>query len=685
MAQPIRNIGVIAHIDAGKTTVSERILFYSHKEYRLGEVDEGTATMDWMPEEQRRGITITAASTTVDWERDGETYRINLIDTPGHVDFTAEVERALRVLDGVVGVFCGTAGVQAQSETVWRQADRYGVPRLAFVNKLDRVGADFFRAVESIRSRLRANPVPIQIPVGVEKDFEGVVDLVDRRLLTFGGYRGQEVTAEPPEGELAVECEVWREKLVEAVADFDDAVLELYVGGQEVPAALLRAGLRRATLSRALVPVLCGAALRGKGVQPLLDAVVDYLPGPEGVRSLRLVDRETGEVCEEPVAPDKPLLALAFKTVVDPHGDLVYVRIYRGVLEVGQQVLNVRTGKNERVQKLYLMHAAERDSVDRMEAGNIAACVGLKATVTGDTLADPACPLLLEPPRFPDAVIRMAIEPVSTADRERLLTSLDTLQREDPTFLWRAEGETGQIVISGMGELHLEILKERLLREFRVAATVGKPRVSYRQTIAREAVGVGVFQRQVGGAEHFASVTVMVRPAPQAAVPALAVEVSKEKVPVEYRAAVEEGLEGAVGTGGVLGFPLTQLEASVVDAEYRSEGASVLAYATAASLAFERAVAAAGQVILEPVMRFEIEVDDTFYGAVSTDLMQRRASIAAADLDGNLRTIRGVVPLAEVFGYSGVLRSVSQGRASLTLEPDRYLPVPPEVAERFSW
>ena len=685
MAQPIRNIGIIAHIDAGKTTVSERILFYSHKEYRLGEVDEGTATMDWMPEEQRRGITITAASTTVDWERHGASYRINLIDTPGHVDFTAEVERALRVLDGAVGVFCGTAGVQAQSETVWRQANRYDVPRLAFVNKLDRIGADFFRVVDSIRSRLQANPVPIQIPVGVEKEFEGVVDLVERQLLRFGGAQGEEVTAEPLKGDLAEECETWREKLVESLADVDETVLEQFVAGAEVPPTLLREGLRRATLARKLVPVLCGAALRNRGVQPLLDAICDFLPAPEDLPYITTVDPESGAASEVSAAPEKEFLGLAFKTVANPHGDLVYVRIYRGVLEAGHQVLNVRTGKKERVQKMYLMHAADRGSVDRMGAGNIVACVGLTGTVTGDSLADPKRPVLLEPPRFPDTVIRMAIEPVSIADRDHLLDALDTLQREDPTFRWRSDGDTGQIVISGMGELHLEILKERLLREFRVAAAVGKPRVSYRQTVAREATGVGVLEKQVGAKLHYASVTVSVRPAARAAIPAVVNELSKTDVPLEFHPAIEDGLKGAVAAGGVLGFPLTQLAAVVIEAEHRDPGASALAYGAAASLAFERALEGARQVILEPVMRFEIEVAEEHYGGVATDLGQRRASIAAVEADGDIRAIRGEVPLAEVFGYSGTLRSLSQGRASLSLEPASYLPVPPEVAENFRW
>ena len=480
--QKTRNFGIIAHIDAGKTTVTERMLYYSHKEHKIGEVHEGTATMDWMPEEQRRGITITAAATRISWAD----HRFNLIDTPGHVDFTAEVERALRVLDGAIGVFCGTAGVQAQSETVWRQANRYGVPRIAFVNKLDRVGSDFFKAVDSIRERLGANAVPIQIPIGREREFEGVVDLVERKMLRFDeDSLGENVEVSEVDPAHAEEVDHWRDRLIEAAADRDDRLLEKYLAGEEIASADLKDVLRTATLRRELVPVLCGAALRNKGVQPLMQAVCDYLPSPEDIGMVTGVDPRTKKEVERELSSGQPLAALAFKSVVDAHGDLVYLRVYSGELKANEQVLNLRTDKRERAQKIYVMHANHRESVDSAEAGEIVAVVGLKSTVTGDSLTAPSSPILLEPPVFPTAVVAMAIEPVSIADRDRLIGCLQKLEREDPTFDWRSDDETGQLIVGGMGELHLEVLKERMLREFRVDAAVGTPRVAYRQTIAR--------------------------------------------------------------------------------------------------------------------------------------------------------------------------------------------------------
>ena len=677
---PLRNIGIIAHIDAGKTTVSERILFYSGKEHRMGEVDSGTATMDWMPEEQRRGITITAAATTVPWKG----HRINLIDTPGHVDFTAEVERALRVLDGAVGVFCGTAGVQAQSETVWRQADRYAVPRLAFVNKLDRVGSDFFRAVESLRSRLGANPVPLQIPLGSEKEFSGVIDLLEMRAVRFDeDSLGEKISHEDLDSDMRAAAEPWRARLVEAAVEGEDSLIERYLQGQEIPIADLKAALRRATIARRLTPVLCGAALRNKGIQPLLDAVCDYLPAPEDVKVVRGTHPHTGKEVERRLSPDDHLSALAFKMAADPHGDLVYARVYSGVLREGQQIWSSRTGKRDRVQKIFIMHANDREKVVEASAGAIVAVVGFRETSTGDTLADPSHPILLEPPRFPETVVTMAIEPVTIADRDKLLESLDKLSREDPTFRWRTDKETGQLVVSGMGELHLEIIKERLLREFHVAANVGSPRVAYRQTISREAEAEGSFERQIGMRNHRATVTLSIEPAPESLKSTITSEIRKDTVPLEFHPAIEDGVRGALESGGVLGFPLIQMRVTIRRADFNPAESSAVAYTAAASAAFERALEKAGTVILEPVMEFEIQVPDSYYGAVSTDLQKRRADLKGVDLEGGLRILRGLVPLAEVFGYPNVLRSLSQGRAAITLEPRSYSPVPEAVAARF--
>jgi elongation factor G len=520
--------------------------------------------------------------------------------------------------------------------------------------------------------------------MGSEKTFEGVVDLVTREEIRFGGAAGEEVVRSAiADEELIARAKKSREELVEAVAEYDDAVLERYLAGEEIDVPALKGAIRKGTLALGITPVLCGAALRNKGVQPLLDAVCDYLPSPEDIGMVAGTHPRTGKKVERKLAVQEPALALAFKMVADPHGDLAYLRLYSGKLKSGEQVWNSRTEKRERLQKIFLMHANHREQVEVAEAGNIVAVIGLKETVTGDTLAEPSHPLLLEPPRFPDTVVTMAIEPVSTADRDKLLESLSKLEREDPTFRWRLEKETGQVVISGMGELHLEVLKERLLREFRVAAVVGTPRVSYRQTIRRPAIGRGVFEKQLGGKSHFAAVVVALTPASEAARPTLTSELKKEKLPLEFHPAVEDGTRSALASGGVLGFPLTQLAVRIVEAEFRPGEASAVAYSAAASAAFANALADAGTTILEPVMRFEIEVPDDYYGAVSSDLNKRRAQIREVELEQGLRLIRGIVPLAEVFGYPNNLRSLSQGRGSISLEPECYLPVPEDVAARF--
>jgi elongation factor G len=676
----IRNIGIIAHIDAGKTTTSERILYYTHKEHRIGEVDEGTAAMDWMPQEQERGITITAAATTLTWKG----FRINLIDTPGHVDFTAEVERSLRVLDGAIGVFCGVGGVEAQSETVWRQANRYKVPRLAFVNKLDRVGSDFLRVLSSIRSRLNTTPAALQIPIGKEKEFEGVVDLVEMKEVRFDEEsQGEKVIVTDLDPSRADEASSWRDRLVEAAAEFDDEVMAAYLEGREVPADKLRCAIRKGTVAMKIYPVLCGSSLKNKGVQPLLDAVVDYLPSPADIGTVSGHHPKTeGELTRE-LKRDARFCALAFKTTSDPHGDLTYLRIYSGELKVGEQIQNAGNGSRERIGKMFLMHANHREMIDSAAAGEIVAVVGLRSTFTGDTLSDPQHPILLERLRFPETVISMAIEPKSTADRDRLQEGIEKLAREDPTFKWREDPETGQLVISGMGELHLEILKDRLLREFKVDANVGKPRVAYRQTVRSSAQGSGTFERQIGGKNHFARVVVRIEPVPDADRPTVQNLVKKDQVPLEFLPALEDGVRGALEAGGTLGFPMIQLRAVIEAAGFRQGEASAIAYTTAASAAFDDAVTRSEAVLLEPVMRFEIQVPDAFYGSVTNDLNKRRAIIQESDMQADLRILRGTVPLAEVFGYTTALRSLTQGRGTISLEPQSYSAVPEEVAARF--
>ena len=676
----IRNIGVIAHIDAGKTTVSERMLYYSHKEHRMGEVHSGTATMDWMPEEQRRGITITAAATTIDWND----FQINIIDTPGHVDFTSEVERSLRVLDGAVGVFCGTGGVQAQSETVWRQADTYDVPRLVFINKLDRVGSDFFRVLEAIRAKLGSNAVAAQVPIGSEKDFDGVVDLVERRALRFDSQSlGEKVIEEEIPGELAAEVEACREKLIEAAAEFDDGLMESYIEGREISAEELRVAIRTGTLLGKLVPVFAGAALRNLGVQPLMDAACHYLPAPGDLEAVEGTNPHNGAEVVRSLDAAEPFCALAFKTVADSHGDLVYIRIYSGKLKAGVQVLNSRTGKKDRAQKLYLMHANHREQMDEAVAGSILAVVGFRHTSTGDTISDPANAIALEPPVFPERVITMAIEPISTEDRDKLLECLEKLAREDPTFGWKTDKDTGQLVISGMGELHLEIIVERLEREFKVEANIGKPRVSYRQTIMEACEGEGVFDHKLGDRSQYAEVRVNVGPGAGAGSCEIVNRLSKDDVPLEFHSAVVESLEAAVESGGTLGLPLMRIQVTITGGGTRQGEASAVAFATAANAAFDNALNSSQSFVLEPTMRFEIQVPEEYYGAVSTDLNQRRTDIREVDLEGGLRILRGLVPLAETFGYTSRLRSLTQGRGTISLQPESYSAVPKEVAERF--
>lgn len=677
----IRNIGIIAHIDAGKTTTSERILFYSGKEHRLGEVDEGTATMDWMPQEQERGITITSAATTLYWDD----FRINLIDTPGHVDFTAEVERSLRVLDGAVAVFCGVGGVEAQSETVWRQAGRYDVPRIAFINKLDRVGADFFRALDSIRDRLRANPVPVQIPYGAEKDYVGCIDLIENRLVyNEEESQGSVVEIRDIPDEMVEEASKWRENLFDAIAEFDDELMTAYLEEKEVSPDSIRKALRKGTLARKIQPVLCGTALRNKGIQPLLNAICYYLPAPPDIGTVHGVHPRSEDAIQRKLEPSERFSALAFKSAVDPHGDLTYLRIYSGKLDVGEQILNVGRNGRERVQKIFLMHSSERKSLQTAEAGEIVAVVGLKKTYTGDTLCDPKHPILLEALRFPDTVVSMAIEPRSIADKDKLLEALDKMARDDPTFDATEDRETGQTVISGMGELHLEIIKERLEQEFRVVARVGKPRVSYRQTIRGSQRGSSVFEKQIGQKSHYAKVELEISSDDSIEKPVVETKVDKAIVPLEFHPAIQDGVEGAVA-GAPLGFALIKMRALVDHAETRQNEGSEIAFTTAAAAAVHHALDAAEVVTLEPLMRFEIQVPEEYFGNIQKDFNKRRALVQDSGMNGDLRVVRGTVPLAEVFGYTTILRSLTQGRGSISLEPETYAPVPRDVQARLSF
>ena len=677
----IRNIGIIAHIDAGKTTVSERILFYSGKEHRMGEVHEGNTVMDWMEEERKRGITITSAATTLPWRN----HRINLIDTPGHVDFTAEVERSLRVLDGGVVVFDGVAGVEAQSETVWHQADRYRVPRLVFVNKLDRTGAVFDRVVEDIRTRLAGGGspaiLPILLPAGQESSFHGVVDPIRRVLLRFRGEdRGRTIAEEPVPPEMAGAVEAARARIVEAAADHgDEAATQRFLEGGELTEEEIRTGLRRGTIARKVVPVLCGSALKDIGIQPVLDAVLAYLPSPLEVGAVEGHEPgEEGKAVRRKPERDEPLAALAFKTFSEKHGDLTYLRIYAGTLKRNDQVFNATRDKVERVGQLLRMHANHREGVEEAGPGDIVATVGLRFTVTGDTLCTKKAPVVLEAMRFPETVMSLAIEPRSTADRDNLAESLGRLAKDDPTFTARTDEETGQTVISGMGELHLEVLVNRLTRDFGVSAHVGKPRVAYRQTVGGAAKGEAEFDRTVGEKRQYARVVLEVFPGDghDHLLFGLA------KLPPILRAAVRAGIKSAEQGGCGLGYPCVNVGVKAVDFTVHPTDASETAFEAAASQAFGAAFDRAGAVLLEPVMSVAVHSPEEFLGAVLGDLQRRRATIESIETPSHgTRVIKGVVSLAEMFGYSTSLRSVSQGRAAFTLEPRAYAPVPADRAK----
>jgi elongation factor G len=669
----VRNIGIIAHIDAGKTTTTERILYYTGKTYKIGEVHEGTAVMDWMEQERERGITITAAATTCEWND----HKINIIDTPGHVDFTVEVERSLRVLDGGVVVFDGVAGVEPQSETVWRQADRYSVPRICFVNKLDRTGADFWRTVEMIRERLGAHPLPVQIPIGREASFTGVIDLIRNVALEFGDDADTPPREVPiPAAEAATAAE-HRAALVERIVEQDDALMERYLAEEEIGPEELRAALRQATIAGQLVPVLTGSALRNKGVQLLLDAIVDYLPAPLDVPPVAGLNPRTDEPELRRPLTDEPFSALAFKIVADPHvGRLAYVRVYSGILQAGSYVLNSTKDDKERVGRLLQMHANKREEIKAVEAGDIAAVIGFKGTTTGDTLCDPDRPVVLEAIRFPEPVISVAIEPKSKADQDKLGIALQRLGEEDPTFKVRTDEDTGQTLIAGMGELHLEVIVDRMLREYRVDAHVGRPQVAYRETITRPARAEGRFVRQSGGRGQYGHVWIEVEPLERGGGLVVEDKIIGGVIPREYIAPAQAGIREAAESGSASGYPVVDLKATIVDGSYHEVDSSEMAFKIAGSMALKAALAKAGAEILEPVMQVEVVTPEEFLGDVMGDLSSRRAHIEGMEIRGNAQVVRAKVPLAEMFGYATDLRSATQGRATYSMEFSHYAPAP---------
>jgi elongation factor G len=672
-----RNIGIMAHIDAGKTTTTERILYYTGISYKIGEVHEGTAVMDWMVQEQERGITITSAATTCFW-RD---HRVNIIDTPGHVDFTIEVERSLRVLDGAVAVFCGVGGVEPQSETVWRQADRYAVPRIAFVNKMDRVGADFDRVVAQMRDRLRTNPVVLQLPLGAEENFRGVVDIVTMKAVVWedeslgARYRQDEIP-----DDLADAARAARERLLEALADVDEKVMEKYLDGKDITEAEVRAAIRAGTVQMKLVPVVCGSAFKNKGVQPLLDAVVDYLPSPLDVPPVEGVNPNNGNDEKRSASDTEPFTALAFKIMTDPYvGTLTFLRVYAGVMTTGSYVYNSVKGKKERIGRLLKMHANKREEIKEVYAGDIAAAVGLRDTTTGDTLCDESKPVVLERMEFPDPVISIAIEPKTKADQERLGGSLHKLATEDPSFRVSTNAETGQTLISGMGELHLEIIVDRLLREFKVDANVGKPQVAYKETVRKAVEHESKFIRQTGGRGQYGHVVLRIEPLDPGGGFEFVDATKGGVIPREYIPAIEKGVKEAMESGIVAGYPVVDVKAAVTFGSYHEVDSSEIAFKIAGSMAFKEAMAKASPVILEPIMSLEVVTPEEFMGDVISDINRRRGRISGQEPRGNTQVISAVVPLAEMFGYATDLRSRTQGRATFTMQFSHYEPVPKGV------
>jgi elongation factor G len=679
----VRNIGIMAHIDAGKTTTTERILYYTGRTHKMGEVHEGAATMDWMAQEQERGITITSAATTAFW-RD---HRINIIDTPGHVDFTVEVERSLRVLDGAVAVFDSVAGVQPQSETVWRQADKYKVPRIAFINKMDRTGANFFAAVQSMVDRLGANPIPIQIPIGQEDKHTGVVDLVEMKAIVYKDDLGQDYEVTEIPAELVEQAQEYHHRLIDAISNFDDEVLEAYLTDESsVTPEMIRRAVRAGTLADEITPVLLGSAFKNKGVQPLLDAVIDYLPSPLDVPAIQGTDPKTDAELERRASTDEPFSALAFKVMSDPYvGKLTYFRVYSGTLKAGDRVLNTTTGKTERIGRILQMHANHREERDQIAAGEIAAGVGLKSTTTGDTLAVESAPIVLESMTFPDPVISVAVEPKSKADQDKLGSGLARLAEEDPTFRVTSDEETGQTLISGMGELHLEIIIDRLKREFSVDANVGRPQVAYRETISKPAEKVqGKFVRQTGGSGQYGDAVINLLPQEPGQGYEFVDKIVGGKIPREFIPAINSGIQEAMGSGILAGYPVVDVKVELIDGSYHDVDSSERAFKIAGSMAFKEAMKRAKAKLLEPVMAVEVTTPEDYLGDVMGNLNSRRGRIENMAPVGNAQVIKAKVPLSEMFGYATDLRSMTQGRADFTMQFDRYEDVPASIASEIT-
>jgi len=678
-----RNIGIMAHIDAGKTTTTERILYYTGRSYKIGEVHEGTATMDWMVQEQERGITITSAATTCFW-RD---CRVNIIDTPGHVDFTVEVERSLRVLDGAVAILDAVSGVEPQTETVWRQADKYRVPRMVYVNKMDRVGADFYQCIDLVRDRLGAHPVAVQIPIGREDQYRGLVDLIDEVGLVWtddDDSLGKEYTKIEIPADMRDQVKEYREKMIEGLAEVDEHLMEKYVHGQPITPAELKAAVRKGTISMKLFPILCGASFKNKGVQPLLDAVIDYLPSPLDIPPMQGINPETKEVEERKASDDAPFAALAFKIMNDQHvGQLVFLRVYSGTLEAGSGVYNSTKDKKERVGRLLRMHANKKEEIEAVAAGDIAAAIGLKLSTTGDTLCDADRPIVLESMTFPEPVIAVAIEPKTRADEEKLGVSLSRLALEDPTFRVTSDEETAQTLIHGMGELHLEIIVDRLLREFKVEANVGKPQVAYRETIRKMAEAQGRYVRQTGGRGQYGDVYLEVEPNETGKGFEFENKIVGGTIPREYIPAVEKGIREALDTGVLAGYPIVDIKVRLTDGSYHDVDSSEMAFKIAASMGFKEACRRAKPVLLEPVMDVEVVTPEEYMGAIVGDLNSRRGRIVSMEARGSSQVIRATVPLGQMFGYATEMRSMTQGRATYTMQFSRYEEVPPAIAEEI--
>jgi elongation factor G len=678
--QLLRNIGIIAHIDAGKTTLTERILYYTGKEYKIGQVDDGTATMDWMEEERQRGITITSATTTCYWTlgQQADQHRINIIDTPGHVDFTAEVERSLRVLDGAIGVFCGVGGVEAQSETVWHQANRYNVPRMAFVNKLDRVGSDFFAVVKQMQTKLHTLPCPVQIPLGKESEFTGVIDLIQMKAVIYTvdpdnpeetAYTVEEI---PPE--YREQAKHWQGNMISLLADKVESLVDAYLKGELLGPDRLIPAIRQATLTGKLTPVFCGSALRNIGIQPLLDGICYFLPAPPDIKAVKGFEPISHKPIERKLIASEPFSALAFKSMTDQYGELSYLRIYSGKLTEGMALFNPRNGKKERANKIFLMHSNERSQVKEAEAGEIVGIIGLKYTATGDTLCDKDKPIIYEKISFPQTVVSMAIEPKSSADRDKLIETLAKLTHDDPTLQLRSDEETGQLIVSGMGELHLEIIKNRISRDFNIPANVGEPRVAYKETITQPVIGEGVFDRQIGEKQHYARVVIKVEPDQSHLQPQIICAPIPNKVPAQFIPSVEDGLAGGVLSGEIAGYPLIYLKAELIDGAF-NQNSSDVGFQAAAALALKDALSKTKGVVLEPIMKFDIVVPEEYTGEVMHDLNKRRATIEEVDSTTTTKIIKGKISIAQTFGYATNLRSLTSGRGSYSLEPAEYRPV----------